>query len=73
MSSSCRHIASHCRRSGICRKGVCVEPVSQRPNAFNAAAGDQPAAGVAMLEPRQSTTVVQRFDYLSVSDANEAF
>jgi aldose 1-epimerase len=54
------------------RDFVCVEPVSQRPNAFNAAAGDQPAAGVAMLEPRQSTTVVQRFDYLSVSDSNEA-
>jgi aldose 1-epimerase len=46
---------------------VCIEPVSQRPDAFNAAAADQRAAGVAMLEPRQSITVVQRFDYLPVS------
>jgi aldose 1-epimerase len=44
---------------------VCIEPVSQRPNAFNAA--DQRAAGVAMLEPHQSITVVQRFDYLPAS------
>ena len=43
---------------------VCIEPVSQRPNAFNAAAADQRAAGVASLEPRQSISVVQRFDYL---------
>jgi len=46
------------------RDFVCLEPVSQRPNAFNAAAGDQRAAGVAMLEPCQSTRLVQRFDYL---------
>jgi hypothetical protein len=46
------------------RDFVCIEPVSQRPNAFNAPAADQGDAGVAMLEPRQSITVVQRFDYL---------
>jgi aldose 1-epimerase len=50
------------------RDFVCIEPVSQRPNAFNAAAGAQRAAGVAMLEPCESMTVVQRFEYLSVSD-----
>jgi aldose 1-epimerase len=49
------------------RDFVCIEPVSQRPNAFNAAAADQGDAGVAVLEPRQSITVVQRFDYLPAS------
>jgi aldose 1-epimerase len=50
------------------RDFVCIEPVTHRPNAFNAADGQQTAAGVAMLEPGQSMTVVQRFDYLPAQD-----
>jgi aldose 1-epimerase len=55
------------------RNFVCIEPVSQRPNAFNASAGEQRAAGVSMLEPSQSTMVVQRFEYLPVPDSRAYF
>jgi len=54
------------------RDFVCLEPVSQRPNAFNAAAGDQRAAGVALLEPRQATRLVQRFDYIPAPNGSGA-
>lgn len=47
---------------------ICVEAVSQRPNAFNAPVGQRRDAGVEMLEPHGSTMLVQRFDYLPSAD-----
>ncbi|HLZ97382.1 MAG TPA: aldose 1-epimerase [Steroidobacteraceae bacterium] len=46
------------------RSSICLEPVSQRPNAFNAPASGQSAAGTRVLRPGEFAVLVQRFDYL---------
>jgi hypothetical protein len=42
---------------------ICVEPISQRPNALDAPARDQ-LAGARVPRPAELAVLVQRFDYL---------
>lgn len=46
---------------------VCIEPVSQRPDAFNASVGDAAAAGVCLLAPRASALSMQNFDFIAAA------
>jgi aldose 1-epimerase len=51
------------------RNFFCIEPVTQRPNAFNSDPAGRAAAGVGMLAPRESAALEQRFDFVGAEPA----
>jgi len=54
------------------RHCICIEPVSQRPNAFNVPVSDQLAAGARVLRPGELAVLVQRFDYLPPAPSTQS-